>query len=439
MLELLNLALLMTAVGGVLWGISKGPLRFYQLPVLSSALVLVFIVPSFNGDIMTGLPEDAIAKTILMTLLCLVALWKGYGLGLTTRVSIGRPGHTDRILIVGVALSLLSAASYAKLGQLTAGSAVGFFTAEGAYAQLMEGPLVLYKALASFGQVGLMLCLIGLLRRPSATAALAVVGALVIPIAVAVFLGRRSETISLLLTIALVLFFERRMIVPRLALILAIPMVMVLVLVAPEYRKHSQIGGDLSKAIDVDVAEQFSQFVSEGATEVRNGVYIIGATDREMALQWGANYYNGVVRNFVPRFIVGADLKQSLMFQVGLRDAITEQVYGWNRAFYSFPYGPAVAFEQFWYFGFFVFGAIGYLMAMVWKKAVAGDLWSQVLYAATVVPALYSFLTDQSGLIVRFLYMLVLVGPLILWVNAGGKAPGAPHLMVSRGRRASSR
>ncbi|QQO52433.1 MAG: hypothetical protein N838_02570 [Thiohalocapsa sp. PB-PSB1] len=310
MIELLNLALLMTAVGGVLWGVSKGALQFYQLPALSSALVLVFIVPSFNGSLMNGLPEDAIAKTILMTLLCLVALWKGYGLGLTGRVSIGRPGHTDRMLVVGVALSLISAASYAKLGQLTAGSAVGFFTTEGAYSQLMEGPLVLFKALASFGQIGLMLCLIAWLRGRSTPALLAVIGALVIPIAVAVLLGRRSETISLLLTIALTLFFERRMLVPRLALILAIPVILVIVLVAPEYRKHSQIGGDFSKAIDVDVAEQFSHFTSEGATEVRNGVYIIGATDREMVLQWGASYYNGVVRNFVPRFIVGADVKE---------------------------------------------------------------------------------------------------------------------------------
>ena len=127
------------------------------------------------------------------------------------------------------------------------------------------------------------------------------------------------------------------------------------------------------------------------------------------------------------------------MIAADQRDETTERVYGWKRAFYSFPYGPAVVFEQFLVFRTFRVWRNWLFMAMVWKKAVAGDLWSQVLYAATVVPALYSFLTDQSGLLVRFLYMLVLVGPLIWWVNAGLRVSDASDRIGGRGRRAASR
>jgi hypothetical protein len=421
MIALINTMLFVTAFLGLVWGLTKRKrrlVRIYQLPFLMSLLVLLYIIPGFIGAKNQGLPEDAIVKTVLMTIFCVFSSWSGYYYGIrvlpTKRIRIG---NTNRMLFAGFVLTILSGWAYGQLGQMTEGTVTGFFTSEGAYSQLMEGPLVVYKALSNFGQAGLMFCLIAALRKPTFLSIAAVAFSLIIPLAVTLLLGRRFETFSLAMTVALSLFFEKKLIVPRWTVLAAIPLALTLVIVAPEYRKHSQIGGDYSEIYKINTLELVADYFIEGAVEIRNGIYIIGARDQVMRFQWGGAYYNGVIRNFVPKFLVGQEFKEKLMIDASSSSESSLKVYNWERAFYSFPYGPAVAFEQFWYFGCIVFFGIFAVMGRLWKWALLGSIWSQAMYVALLPKALIIFLTEQTDFIVGFLYSLLMLGPLLVWVT----------------------
>lgn len=417
MTELSILFLFLVGVVGIAWGFKKRS-HLYQVPFLMSLMLLLYILPGLIGSVAEGLPEEAIIKTTVMTLLCVIAFWIGYGYGLRpfphTRVL---KGNTTRILIVGIMLSALSGWAYVQLGLMTTGTIEGFFTSEGAYGQLMEGPLVAHKALSNFGQVGLMLCLVAALRKPSRFAIATVLLSLIIPLAVSVLLGRRFETLTLIFTIALVFMYEWRYLIPRWIVASAIPLTLVMIVIAPDYRKHSQIGGDHSEIAKINVVDQVTRFILDGAVEIRNGIYIIGATDQVMTFQWGGAYYNGVIRNIVPKFIVGQELKEGLMIEADSRNKTTWSVYNWERAFYSFPYGPAVAFEQFWWFGCIVFLVISAIIGWLWKYAIYGSIWCQVMYVSLAPKSLVVLLTEQTDFIVGSIYSVVMLWPLLLWIT----------------------
>src|SRR5690606_26281257 len=130
--------------------------------------------------------------------------------------------------------------------------------------------------------------------------------------------------------------------------------------------------------------------------EVRNGIWIIGASSQLADFDFGASYYNRLVRNFVPAFIFGHDLKEGLQMAASGESDATWRAFSFGRASYSYPFGPAVAFRQFWYLGAFAFVAIGMWVAYLWKRSIKGSLIARVTYIAILPGAVTAMLQDQG-------------------------------------------
>ena len=420
MITFLNYLLLFEAFALIVWGFLR-PNRVYQYPFLTGWVSLLWVTPTFFSDAM---PRDALMMTQIMTFLCIGASWVGFVVRPRPKwVKVeGLPGDDNRLLVAGIAISGLAAVAYARMGMMTGGGVTGLFKAEGgAYEATWEGPMVVLKLISTFIYSGIARLLITAIRRPSILRYSAVLAACVIPMATMVLLGRRGESLTFIMLILVVIYLQKGWIVPRWVFVIAAPTALVAIIVAPQYRAHSQIGGDWGKIKEIDVNKSLMEFSEEGAVEVFGGVYLIGAQAQSGKYRYGADYYNGVIGSFVPRFLVGAEFKEGLKFSPGERDESTAAVYSWQRKYYNFAYGPSVAFEQFSYLGCLVYYVIGMMMGTLWERARRGSIYGQVIYVTMLFKAVLLLLTDQSGVISFLIYLIFFVGIPLWWAAQPSK------------------
>ncbi|MCB2153418.1 oligosaccharide repeat unit polymerase [bacterium] len=363
------------------------------------------------------MPQHEVLMTEIMTFLCVGSCWLGHALRPRPGwvKTEGNPGDPNRLFLVGLAIGAVAVWAYAMMGMRTGGGVTGLFKAEGSYEADWEGGLVVLNLFGSFLYPAIAIVLISALRRPQVIRYLAFAAMCIIPLAVMVFLGRRGSSLAFLLMIMTVVYFYKGWTIPRWVFVAAAPTLLVAFVIAPEYRAHSQIGGDWSQIRNIRVADTMQKFSEEGSVEVMGGVYIIGAAQKSGQYRYGIDYYNGMVRLFVPRFIVGEEFKQGLMFDPGQRDKNTVQYYSWQREFYNFPFGPAVAFEQGAWFGCLVYIIIGAVMGTLWERSRRGSVFSQVFYVSILLRSLVVLVTDQTHMLAYPTYLLIFVAPPLLW------------------------
>lgn len=425
----LLLLLVVLSASIIAWGMQERT-RIYQLPFLASLVVLLYVCPSFAAicdSAEFAQHQGALSGTLLMTMFSLAGVWIGFQKGAAIPVGErpAREPNYDRVFWGGVGLGGVSLAAYAMLGRMTGGGVTGWFNAESTYAVALEGPIVLLKLFTTLIYPALMMVFVSAAESRLARRYLVFGVLCLVPLANMLLLGRRSETMRFGFILLLGAYFYRGIVLPRIAILAGAPLALVAILVAPAYRHQSE-GGVLDRLANIETAEILEGFFEKGSSEVRNGIYILGAYEATAGYRFGTTYYNGLVRTVVPRFIVGDEFKKALYIGEDVRDQTTLAVYGWKRAVYSFPFGPSVAFEQFWYLGCLVYAAIGFGMGVLWRRAHLG-IACQVLYAILIIPSMITLLTDQTNFFTAVFYTFALVGPVLIWCTRPAEPEPAPE------------
>jgi len=92
---------------------------------------------------------------------------------------------------------------------------------------------------------------------------------------------------------------------PRRRLVLCTaPLVALAMFAFPEYRKHSQIGGDIERMRDVDFQTLVGTEAYGGQPEFWGLANYVHATSEDSLYEYGAGVYNTLVLYFVPKVIV---------------------------------------------------------------------------------------------------------------------------------------
>jgi hypothetical protein len=388
-----------------------------QYPFLAACGFLGFLVPQAIGVIRAeSASEAAISKSLLMCILCVIALHVGWN----SRVPQAwlrppAPLPPAALYWVGVSLLAVGLAAYLQIAAMSGGIA-SHYSVGGHYSLKWSGMPVVYSFFVQLLEPGFALAALCALRLKSKYRLVPPALAGFIFLASVVFLGRRTMLIWLCLALLSIGYFGGRLVAPRWVAVAVVPALALAIVIAPYYRRYSQIGADTGQIAALSPAASVNTVLNGAEAEFWTMAHIIEITARERLYDYGLGFYNAFVHIYVPKLLVGEEGKQALLLDAPSSTAYDS--YEWRIPYGMVPGGPATAFAQFWYAGCVVYYFIARWMRYLWVRAAeTDDILYQALYAASAVYGVTAALTDIYAIYMPFFQYFVPLAACNAWLR----------------------
>jgi hypothetical protein len=378
--------------------------KLFELPFLIGAISFVFILPQLPGLATDRyLPADAYAKTIVFTILCLLACWIGWVGPRTPFKSLG--WHLDEpTLVIGAAvLSVVGSVFFYQLSQQRGELLVGSGLTGLPVMQIFFSRLMVY---------GLGVAVLCFARRPSLPTAGIIGFDTLFYLHRVVITGKRGEAFEFVILVVLAFWFQRRRILlPRTAVVAGLLLGTVAMGSIGDYRDITRNERQISASsiAEIRLLDNFEKGLARGGEEMRNAIHLINHADNTMQFDYGLFHWNVLIFNFVPAQVVGKDFKDSLIIHMSdLEDR------NYNPWFGTTETGMSDAFVSFWYFGFVKFLVIAYLLARIYRTALSGGLAAQLIYMFSVTPATHTISHHTQWIFSAWVDMALFLLPVLL-------------------------
>lgn len=201
--------------------------------------------------------------------------------------------------------------------------------------------------------------------------------------------AKRSLTAEIVFIIGSSLFFARAWVPPRAVIVTAMIFGTVIVHQVGPIRDYVRAG--YGNAFDAVVAgvpfESFAYFNPGKAPELTQGVVDIHRANETGQIVGPALLWNKMVQQYVPAFLVGADIKDSLKVD---RSAFYEDefhIFDWRGATRT---GFSDSYVSYSVFGVLVFALIGSIMGKLYVKARNGVPWALFLYPLLINDSMFA-------------------------------------------------
>lgn len=398
-----------------------GPLRY---SFLTAVVVAGWFIPQALGlvdDLM--LPDGGFALTMFYASACLVAVHLGEVL--TKRPSsMNVVAYDQKRLLIGAGImSAVGLFAYSMTFR------VNFeFTERG----LTTGLVTILYFFARLQYFGFGIALLLLLSRWSWPALAIVLIDLNSIVGFTLFGGRRGPAVDIALISLCMLWFQRQLMVSRVALVAGATVAAIVVNSIGEYRSLVASNArlpTLEEIFEIDFLGNFTRITEEGFYEVRNAINYVAASFDTANYDFGLSYWNFLIFSFIPAQIVGADIKAALMFNL---DDNAIAAYGYERHTGTTFTGFADSFTSFSFLGALVFFAISRLFANWWHRANAGDVRAQAFYAISMASALHGVTHATQWFVVSLAMLFIFVLPLFAWARVSSVQPKTKHAPTRR-------
>ncbi|UGY10501.1 hypothetical protein [Phyllobacterium pellucidum] len=386
------------------------PGRFYHFPFFAAGIFLSFILPQLPGLANSRfISDEALTKTLLFSTLCLAMCGIGWRYGMRARPMKDHVYSEDHLLKAAAVLSVIGAYFFYKFGHLPDDLRLK--------GQLTGLP-VAYLFFARLLTYGLAIALVCYARRSSPLALGIILFDTIFYLDRIVIAGRRGETAEFCLMIALAFWFQRRWVVPRIAVVAGLFFAIVGMLGAAEYRQATYYGAtrDWSAVADINLAENWNRLLREGGPEMTNALIAINYIDETHEFDYGIEHWNSMVFTFVPAQIFGPEFKKSLMIP-------QDSMFGrYTPGVGETPTGMADAFASFWWFGCLKFFLVAYLMARLYMSAMKGNTTAQTIYMLSAVQSILVITHFTNEIVIAWVHMAIFLGPALYYA----RIPNAP-------------
>jgi len=396
--------------GLLLWGLVRAE-RIYQYPFFMGGILVSFLLPQAISILLKPEPltQRALELAILMSCLCAGMCLVGYQF----------PANYDLLKLLDFNID-----SKKLLRGGIVFTALGLFFLFLVFQQPEEarasttwtGRITIYAFFSSLIYPGLAIILISTLQRPSVIKVWLTVIAAIIPVQT-MLAGRREQTATLILTVALSLYFSRRILPPRWLAIGAVFFTLVALPLTTAYRTALKTG-DWSELQAVNPVDNLESFVAEGDyLELRGAAALMEAIVETGQYGLGAGYWNGLVFQYVPAQLLGRGIKYNLMIESGSRYTLKSALSYINPNGLTIT-GIADTFVQFDYFGCLVFLATAYLFKTLWVSATQRQsVIAQLFYISLFTPAMKAITHSTVTLLNSIVFAVVFIGGLALYAR----------------------
>jgi hypothetical protein len=391
--------------------------RMIQYPFLVAAVYLGWMLPQLLGLLHDPyLPEGALAKTIFMAILCLGALYWGY----TTHP---RPARLfwwrfdeQRLLIGSLVLSLLGAFFFFQVSRLAA-------EVTAAHSGQWTGPITIYVFFSRLLTIGMVIAIILHMIRPRWQTLLIIGFDLLFYLDRIIIKGRRAAMVELALIALMALWFHRRWLPPRWAVIAGLVGGALLINSIGDYRatmlgedRTTWSGAGLEDIMEIDYVGNLESLVRGEAliNDLKNAAMNIEAVDQLLVFDYWLTLWNELVNSFVPGQWVGHDLKRSLMldFNNTARDH-----FGYLPHTGSTATGLSDSFQSFWYFGAIKFFLAGLIMSRWYRAGVGGNIVAQMILMLIISDSLHLVTHSSQRFYMGFIEIAVFFLPVLLFAR----------------------
>jgi hypothetical protein len=242
----------------------------------------------------------------------------------------------------------------------------------------------------------------------------------VIPLEAAIFSGRREHSVQFLLTLALTLYYQKKIRPPRLAIVFLVAFAMLAIPATGTYR-GLVAQREWGQVKQIDLVGNFRQYLnSESILELRNAAMIMEATRLSDGYEYGAGYWDQLVFRFVPAQILGKGFKDGLMFKSSDERVENElSNLGYDLSSGSTITGMADSFQQFGWFGCLFFAAIGLLFKALFRATQQSNaVFAQLFYILIATSAMRAVTHQTIDFLPGLLYYIVFLGLLYLYARA---------------------
>ena len=396
--------------GLLLWGVLQ-PGRIYEFPFLTGATMAGWVLPQLVGlTHNVFLPPGALSKTVFMTILCAGACFFGYIWQSRRRFVFDFNLDEDKLLHVAIILTAFGGFFYIALSRLPE---------EQLELTQFTGASVAYLFFADVLSYGFAIALLLYCRRGSRVALALALFASSFYLERIVFAGRRGDVVQLVLMLMLALWFQRSRLVPISVMLVALIGGSLVFNSIDQYRAIalSKENRDWSRLANIDFVQNLESLTREGGEEMTDAVYKIAATDAEQNFDFGLFNWNMLIFNYVPAQLVGQNLKSLLM--VDLPDDASNR-FGYSGNVGATATGMSDAFSSFWYFGAMKFFLIAFLMAIVYRSAVAGNITAQICYMVILPDSLHAITHHTQWFFSPWVHMCIFLLPALLYARSSG-------------------
>lgn len=402
------------------WGLIRRE-RMVQYPFLAAGVFLGWMLPQLLGLTQYPfLPPGALEKTIFMAILCLGAAWIGYTFNHRPARLFWWQFNRRRLFWSSVALSLLGAFFFYQVSLL----AVDVTAETGGQ---WTGIITIYVFMARLLTFGMVIALILHLEKPGYPTACILLFNLMFYLDRIIIKGRRAEMVELGLMLLMALWFHRRWLPPRWAMV-AVMVVGALVINSIGDYRATMLGEDrttwggagLREILEIDYMGNLRQLArgDGGNQDLTNAIMNIEAADRQFSFDFGLSHWNGFVDAYIPRQWVGYDVKRALMIDFG-NPAYSE--LGHIPSTGSTFTGLSDAFLSFWYFGAIKFFLIGLIMSRWYKAAVKSNIVAQMILMLTVTVSLHAITHSTHAFFTVFVQLAAFLLPVIIFARVKRK------------------
>jgi hypothetical protein len=369
------------------WGMLKSE-RIYQFPFYMGAIFVPFILPQavslvyYNSGVVTvaGL-QNVLIVSCLCVAMCGIGFYPKANVKFIRAIQkLEFQLDNKKLLIAGVIVSIIgSICQYITLVINADYAASGGWT----------GPITIVYFFGQIYYVGLAILIQSFVRKMSFSKAM-ILALTLAPVLFRIIInGRRSPTAGLLVLIGATLFFERKILPPRLLVLGTVISAVVLIPIFGLLRFgfwEQLFSGQLTVA---QLQRALDGVLSGKVLELRNAAVVIEYVNQKDIYGLGSGYWNSLVFQFIPAQIFGKLFKDSLYIQTGLSGSDFQQSLAYYFS-YSFsigttPTGIGDSFMEFGYFGCFLFGLLAYFFKNLWVSATYyKGSFSRIIYVSII-------------------------------------------------------
>lgn len=395
--------LLAILTGSVVFFGLANPKNIIRFDVATSLIILVWLIPqqiSIQNDIFAAYYD--LDTTFYYIVICFVALLLGHWLAIRNNSNATFDNrhyveeyNSKKLARAAMAMVALGGAAFI----LMARESVNFGVQE-----QWSGIITFYYLLSQFLMFGGILGIIVYTRYRERGGLYAYL--LLIAIAVPVFflLVRRSVLFQIVAVTIASLIFNKNLKIPRTFAVAGIVIGALILNSAGAIRSHVFYEGGTVFTAFTEGAVFEGDGLHEGlvAGELKSAV-----SDIEIARITG-NYrpfqmlWNIAVSQYIPGFIVGDELKASLLIDMSNKTVMQDySLDGSTRT------GFAEAYSGYWYFGTLIYFALGWIYGRLWLRSNMSSPRSQYLYLAFLLYALLTVTESISRLVVTAPIILI--------------------------------
>lgn len=379
------------------------PAMLFEFPTAIAMLMWFFIIPQAQKIEGIGEFNDYEPTTTwIYIILCVGMIMAGFHIGAARRSAGATRSPRDFRAIYNVDKLIIGATVLVGVGIF----ALFLISKELAVKENNEawtGPLAFYAMLSTLTIYGASLgWLLYLYTGNKKALSLALIG-LSANLPIILFSAKREVTFTLAAVFFLGLFFVRKKSINRIFLLPLILFGGILVNQAGAIRGYISVNN--SSLIG---AVTSNEIITENSDQGRNFNETASAVSDIAIAKWSGEYaffgpyVNTLIQLYVPAFIVGHDVKDALKVEItGPQDDIVSRYYapGATRT------GFSDSFQSLQFLGCLIFFAISYAMGFLWKRAVSGDIMSQLYYIVLLSAGLKA-VTESTSIFVGALPLM---------------------------------